>query len=599
MIVRRQLLCLVVILFLSVRAYSDNASAAFKMGVSAESQNQFDAAFDAYKKAFALKPRDPKYLAAYLHSRTTAAAEHVKNGQKLVAESNLTDATAEFQRAVEIDATNFIASEELQHIAILLKHKAEASMAGNVPNAAARLQQLAEDAEGPLKLVPSPNAPISLRMTTTADNVYKTIGKIGGINVLFDLDYKPQRINVELNDVQLEEALRMVAMESKTFWRPISPTAIFVAAEGKRKELESSVMETFYLQNLSGAADLQEVVGALKGMLDISRIQVNALHSSITVRATPDQLVLAEKLISEYNKPKSEVIIDIAVMQISKDRMRTLGTTVPTSATFGPIGSTGTGGSVVLGTLTGTSLGTSIPSATFTALLSDSDTKVLQSPEIRALNDQKAVLRIGDRVPIATGSFSPVVGGGVNTQFQYLDVGVNIDITPHIHSEHEVTLKMALEISTVTGSTDIGGISQPTIGQRRIEHETRLQDGEVNLVGGILEDSETVSLGGYPWLARIPILGYLFGQSNKDHTQNEIVFAITPHIVRADEITDENLRPIDVGTGANIGLRFRESKKSSSGESSPQPERLESPNRITQPNGAPLPSEPSSKITKP
>lgn len=588
----RTFLCLVAILSVSVPVYSDDASAAYSKGVRADSKNQYDAAYEAYKKAFALKPRDAKYLAAYLQSRTNAAIEHIKNGQKLVADSKLNEASAEFQRAVEIDATNFVASEELQRIAILLKRKAEGSATGNVPTPSARLGKRLEDAEGPLELAPSPDVPISLRMTTTADNVYKTIGKLGGINVLFDLDYKPQRITVELNDVQLEEALRMVALESKTFWRPISPTAIFVAAEAKRKELEPNIMETFYLQNLSGPTDLQEVVGALKGMLDISRVQVNAIHSSITMRATPDQLVLAEKLISEYDKPKSEVVIDIAVMQISKDRMRTLGTTVPTSATYGPLGTIGSAGSIGIGSLAGNTLGTSIPSATFTALLSDSDTKVLQSPEVRALNDQKAVLRIGDRVPIATGSFTPVVGGGVNTQFQYLDVGVNIDITPHIHSEHEVTLKMALEISTVTGSTNIGGISQPTIGQRRIEHETRLQDGEVNLVGGILEDSETTSLGGYPWLARIPILGYLFGQTNKDHSQNEIVFAITPHIVRADEITDENLRPIDVGTGTTIGLRYREPKKTPSGDSSPVPEVPMPPSEPSTPNGAHLNSSP-------
>jgi len=599
MTVHRPLLCMVVILFLSVPAYSDDASAAYRKGVSADSKNQFDDAYEAYKKAFALKPRDAKYLAAYLQSRTNAAIEHIKNGQKLVADSKLTEATAEFQRAMEIDATNFVATEELQRIAILLKRNAEAAAAGNGLPPAARLGRQVEDVEGPMELEPSPDVPISLRMTTTADNVYKTIGKIGGINVLFDLDYKPQRISVELNDVQLEEALRMIALESKTFWRPISPTAIFVAAEAKRKELEPNLMETFYLQNLSGPADLQEVVGALKGMLEISRIQVNAIHSSITMRATPDQLVLAQKIISEYDKPKSEVVIDIAVMQISKDRMRTLGTTVPTSATFGPLGATGSAGSIALGSLAGNALGTSIPSATFTALLSDSDTKVLQSPEIRALNDQKAVLRIGDRVPIATGSFTPVVGGGVNTQFQYLDVGVNIDITPHIHSEHEVTLKMALEISTVTGSTNIGGISQPTIGQRRIEHETRLQDGEVNLVGGILEDSETTSLGGYPWLARIPILGYLFGQTNKDHSQNEIVFAITPHIVRADQITDESLRPIDVGTGSNIGLRFKDPKKSLSGESPTLPDASPAANRTRQTPGSPLASAPSSKVSKP
>jgi general secretion pathway protein D len=158
----------------------------------------------------------------------------------------------------------------------------------------------------------------------------------------------------------------------------------------------------------------------------------------------------------------------------------------------------------------------------------------------------------------------------VNTQFQYLDVGVNIDITPQIHSNREVTLKLVLEVSSVTGEVNIGGITQPQIGQRRIELEMRLEDGEINLVGGILTDSETQSISGYPWLAKIPLLKYLFGQENKDRRQTEVVFAITPHIVRAEEITDENLRLIDIGTGTSVGLRRREPKKKA-GSSSSQP----------------------------
>jgi general secretion pathway protein D len=202
----------------------------------------------------------------------------------------------------------------------------------------------------------------------------------------------------------------------------------------------------------------------------------------------------------------------------------------------------------------------SVGGGSFTALATDSNTKLLQNPQIRTLNNEKATLRIGDRVPIATGSFAGTVGGTgvsplVSTQFQYLDVGVNIDITPHIHSNREVTLKLGLEISSVTGSESIGGITQPIIGQRRIDQETRLVDGEVNLLGGILEDTETQSMSGWPWISKLPLLKYLFAQDNKQHTENEIIFAITPHIVRAPEITEENLRQIEVGTGNAIELR--------------------------------------------
>ena len=492
-----------------------------------------------------------------MRARSVAAIDHVKKGQALRESQKLEEAIAEFQRAAIIDSTDFIALGELQRTEMLIKQRA-AAVTSAAPES--DLTKLAEAVEGPIALKPSPDTPITLRMTTTTDNVYKTIGRLGGINVLFDLDYKPQKVAIELNEVKLEEALKMVAMESKTFWRPISPTAIFVAAETKRKEMEPNVMKTFYLQNVSTQSELQEVAGTLKGMMDVNRVQVNATHSSITLRGTPDQMVLAQKLISDFDKPKSEVILDIAVLQVSRSRLNTLGTTVPTSATVGPV-TAGSAGVIKLGSLEGNSLATAIPSATFTILMSDSKTKLLQNPEIRALNDEKSSLRIGDRIPIATGSFTPGTSGSIspliNTQFQYLDVGVNIDIVPHIHSDQEVTLKMALEISSVTGNENIGGVSQPVIGQRRIEHDTRLQDGEVNLVGGILQDSETRSLSGYPWVAKIPILKYLFDQEQTDHEESEIVFAITPHIVRGEQITPENLRLIDVGTASTIGLRYK------------------------------------------
>jgi general secretion pathway protein D len=269
-------------------------------------------------------------------------------------------------------------------------------------------------------------------------------------------------------------------------------------------------------------------------------------------------------------------------MQVTRDRLRTLGTSPPTSASvvLSPAGTSGSSSSSSQLTLnsfralTANNFLVSIPGASMSFLMSDSNTKLIQNPEIRAMDNEKATLKIGDRVPIATGSYQPGLGGGginplVNTQFQYLDVGVNIDITPHVHSDHEVTLKMVLEISSVTGTQNIGGISQPVIGQRRIEHETRLQDGDVNLVGGILEETETQSLSGYPWLAKVPILKYLFGQEDKDRRENEIVFAITPHIVRAQEVTEQNLRLVDIGTGNNIGLRHKDPAKAD-GPASPR-----------------------------
>src|SRR6267143_776177 len=201
-------------------------------------------------------------------------------------------------------------------------------------------------------------------------------------------------------------------------------------------------MTTFYLRNASTPNELQEVVNTLKGILDISRVQVNPTHGAITLRGTPDQMVLAQKLVSDIDKPKAEVVIDIAVLQISRDQVRTLGTVVPTTYSIAPPSSLTIQS---ISHLTSKDFALAIPGASVTALMSDGNTKVLQNPEIRVLDQQK------------------------------------------------VTLKMVLEVSSVTGSQNIGGINQPTIGQRRIEHETRLEDGEINLVGGILTDEETHS----------------------------------------------------------------------------------------------------------
>jgi general secretion pathway protein D len=226
----------------------------------------------------------------------------------------------------------------------------------------------------------------------------------------------------------------------------------------------------------------------------------------------------------------------------------------------------------------------------------------LQNPQIRALDGQKASLKIGDRVPVATGSFQPGIGGVginplVNTQFQYLDVGVNIDITPHVHAGREVSLKISMDISAVTGTQDIGGITQPIIGQRKVEHEIRLKDGEVNLLGGILENQQTKSLSGIPGLAQIPILKYLFSQTTADNRENEIVFAIIPHIIRGADINEMNQRAIDIGTSTTIELRHVSRAAAAPAASTPaaQPAPGQAPNQApTNPApGNPAPANPA------
>jgi general secretion pathway protein D len=573
---------LLLVVFTIVPAIADKAKSIFQQGEDAEARENYEAAYNFYKQAYDLKPKDLRYKASFQRMRFKAAATVVHRGQKLLDDGKLQEAAAEFQKATQIDPSLFIAQQELKRTLQLIND------AANPPPQAAGppsgLQKKIREAAGPVELAPISNVPITVKMLSTkSDVVFRTVGQLAGINVLFDPDYTARVINVDLNGVTLEEALEITALESKTFWRPVTSNTIFVAQDNpaKRKELEQSVLKTFYLSNLSQPTELQDVVNAIRAVLDVQRVQQLLSQNALVVRGTPDQIALAEKLVEDLDKARPEVIVDIAVLQVSKDKSRTLGFSPPTSATVtlqSNINTTTTTSTTTTGTTTPTSSGSTglelntlgnlnatdfqvtIPSANLSAVMGDSDTKMLQNPQIRALDNQKATLKIGERVPVATGSFQPGIGGVginplVNTQFQYLDIGVNIDVTPHIHGDREVTLKISMEVSSVVGQSSIGGISQPIIGQKKVEHEVRLRDGESSLIGGILDDSQTKSLAGIPGLAQIPILGYLFGQRTQDHAEDETVFAITPHVIRGTTVSELNQRPIDIGTANTIELR--------------------------------------------
>jgi len=568
-------------------ASADKAKSLYSQGQDAEARQNYEAAYEFYRQAYELKPKDLRYRATYERVKFLAAAAHVHRGQLLRDSGKLEDAMAEFKKAAGIDPSSFIARQEIRRTQQMID-----AASGAAPQSSTRppsqLRKRMEAASGPVELAPISNVPITLKLTEDTKVIYDTVGKLAGINVLFDPDYTSRRIRIELNGVTLNEALEIIALESKTFWRPVTPNTIFVASDtpAKRKEVEQSVIKTFYLSNVSTPQELQDMVNAMRQILEIARVQQLPTQNAIVVRGTPDQIALATKLIDDLDKSKSEVIVEVAIMQVSRNKAKTYGISPPTSATVTlqqnvPTqtttvqGNSGVGGTATqtqgtpgtinlnrLGNLNATDFTVTIPPATATLLFNDSDTKIIQNPQIRAVDGQKASLKIGERVPVATGSFQPGIGGVginplVNTQFQYLDVGVNIDITPRVHAGREVTLKVSMDVSSVTGQSNIGGISQPIIGQRKIEHEIRLKEGEVNLLGGILEDSTTKALTGIPWISSIPLLKYLFSQANTTHNENEIVLALVPHIVRGQELSELNERAIDVGTANALQLRQR------------------------------------------
>ncbi len=597
----------------------DSAKALYEKGVDAQARQDYEKAYEYFKGAYDRQPKDLRYRTAYERNKFLAAASLVHRGQIMRDQGKLEESRTAFEKALEIDGSSFIAQQELRRTLQMIKEAQNPQPQSSARPGVSELRKRLEMAEGPVELAPISGAPITLKLTEKSNVIYETVGKLAGINVLFDPDYTPKQVRIELNGVTLEEALSIISFETKTFWRPITPNTIFVAQDNpaKRKELEQNVIKTFYLSNLSQPTELQDVVNAMRTILEVSRIQQLPSQGAIVVRGTPDQVALAQKLVDDLDKAKPEVLIDVAVMEVSRDKMKQLGinpptnvsvalqpninTTTPTTTTTGAgttastTGQTANGLSLnTLNQLNATDFQVTIPQATATALLSDSSSKIVQNPQVRALDGQKATLKIGERVPVATGSFQPGIGGVginplVNTQFQYLDVGVNIDITPRVHADREISLKLSMDVSAVTSYTNIGGISQPIIGQRKVEHEIRLKDGEVNLLGGMMEDQQTKAISGIPGLASIPILKYLFSQVNTEHQEDEIVFVLVPHIIRGPEVVPGSENVLDVGTANSIYLRTRSAVLTTP---APVPAPAVAPQNVTPQNAVPNPPAP-------
>jgi general secretion pathway protein D len=544
----------------------------FKAGVHAELLGDYDGALKHYELAAKSNPTNPAFLMKRDRARFEAAQAHLHAGQVLAVNQDLQGARKQFELAVAADPGSPIARQELERVTKLLRQPEKPVQ---VPPQSPPSEMFSALASKPPELAHLPEHAVSLKLANDARVVFQTVAKLCGVNVIFDPDFQSRHISIELVDVTLKQALDYVALESRAFWKPLSRNTILVLPDQpqKRKEQEEEVMRTFYLSHTLAPQDVNEIVTALRSMLDLRRVQLLASQNAIFIRDTPDKMLLAEKLIRDADKSKPEVVVQVSVLQARRDLSRSLGVQPSTSVNVmatprtGLAAENGPAGTVSLGKLKQlrtNDYSVTLPDAVATALLSDSTTKIIQNPEIRVADGQSAKLRVGDRVPVATGSFQAGVGAGgtisplVNTQFQYIDVGVNIDITPHVHANREISLKVSVEISSVSSRVNIGGIDQPVISQRRIEHDIRLREGEVSILGGLSEHSDSKSVGGWPGLSRLPILRYLFSGESVNATENEVLIVLNPRIVRLPEITPTDQMTLSVGTEANPQVRFKE-----------------------------------------
>ena len=606
----------------------------YKQGQQTEARKEYEKALELYDQALSQDPSDPAYNLGARRMRFQVSQIHVEAGKKLREKGSIDEALVEFQRAFAVDPSNALALQEIQRTSDMIERNRKGNVKPGEQNLTPAEQAQKQTIERISSMQPIPELkPITNRISTLKMNnqppkvLYETVGKLAGINVIFDpqMQAPARNVNLDISNTTLEEALDYIGVLTKTFWKPVTSNAIFVTEDNvtKRRDYEDQEVKVFYLKNVTSVQEFQEIVTAVRSITDIRRMFTYNAQNAVMARGTPDQIALAEKLFHDLDKPKAEVVVDIVVMEANTSRTRDIAaglvsgsttglvlpigfsprnpiltgqhetttnnntttttttttnqnTTTTPSTTTNPLGS-------FLGTTTGTTTPTtsqislaqigkigfndfsvSLPGALLQAVMTDNTTRVLQSPQVRASDGQKVTLKIGDKVPYATGSFQPGFAGSVggvsplvSTQFNFAEVGVNVDITPHVHGSDEVTLHVVIEISNVSRQVDIGGLQQPVISQRKNEADIRIRDGEVNLLGGLTQLQDTRSLSGIPGLTNVPILGRLFGSSTNDKERGELMIALIPHIVRTPNITPVDMRGVAAGTEQVVKVTTR------------------------------------------
>lgn len=525
----------------------------------AEENADWDAAVEHYLELVERQPSNVRYKTALLRARLKASQEHFSKGQRFREAGVLERALIEFQEAVQLDSTNQYAQVELDQ---LRSEIARVDRDGS-PLSLEELKKKTRDQPAqPPVLSPRSKDPISLDFPKPVSifDIYRALGKAFGLNILFDPALKDQDLAIELRDVTAQNALETLMRAAGHFYKVVDEHSIIIAADNpqNRKNYEDLVIQTFFLSN----AEVKDVLTLLRSLIGAKNIATNEELNAVTIRDTADKVKVAQRMIEGIDKSRSEVIVDVELIEVDTNRIREIGVSLSQNQITQSLG-LGEDAKVRLSDLkylNQSSWILTIPSIIYDFVKTNADAQLLAKPQIRISEGEKGKVHIGDRVPIPVTSFNSAQTSGGNiipiTSFQYQDVGIKIDIEPRVHHNKEVTLKLQIEVSQITGYQDGGGgQKQPIIGTRTIESTIRLKDGETNFLAGLIRTDEVQGETGIPGLSDIPIIGRLFGKTSSNIKRSDVMLTLTPHIIRTPEITAGDLMPIWVGTESNISFR--------------------------------------------
>ncbi len=576
-----------------VAGCATGAGSAFKQGDAATRAGNLDDAVVAYRRAVQTEPDNAEYRVALQRSMLAASRAHLARAQQFESQDQLEAAVGEYRAASEYDPSNRMALGKVGALERAVRDRAEAAR----PRPAIQdARDRARAATAPPILNPASREPLNLRgfNNVSRKDVLAFIAMATGINITYDRDVTDAATTIQLDGVTLEQALNQIMAMNQLSYKVISERSIFVFQDSppKHQQYDEQVVQTFYLSH-ANPTELSQVLSTIvrvPGMAITPRVAVNTTTNTITVAATSPVMQIIQKIVDQHDKPRAEIVVDVEILEVDRSRAKSYGLNLseyalgavfsPDVSPSGATTTTGTGTTattttsrstspsgltsppaIALGTFARASTGDlylAIPTAIVRFLETDTNTKVMAKPQLRGAEGTKISLKLGQQIPVVSTSYTPIAtgGAGVNplSSYQYKDVGVNVDMTPRVSLEGDIVLDIFVEDLAVGADKAVAGVTVPSFVNRSVTSRLRLRDGESNLLAGLLQQSESRTTQGFPGTLHVPILRHLFGGNSTTNDQTEIVVLLTPHIVRTGEITEEDLKPIFIGSQQNLGL---------------------------------------------
>jgi len=553
------------------------AGRAFGRGNEAARGGDWETAVDHYRRAVQEEPDNAEYRIAYERAMLSASQVHVDAARVAEVRGQLEDALREYRRASEFDPPNRQLAAKVTELERTMRDQIEAAR----PRSS--VQQLREQArqEGPAPLfnLNTVMAPIRFQQTSLRD-IFGSIAKATGINVTFDSTFQDRVYTLELSGVTLAEALNQIVTANQLFYKVLDPKTVIIIPDNaqKRAQYEEQLVQNFFISHvdpLELAQMLNQVIRPIGGQQLAPVISANKTASVINVRATTAMMSIIERMIESNDKPRAEIIVDVQILEVNRGRAQKYGIDLGSysiNAVFSPErdprATTTTGEAALNGQpfnantitrgISANDFYLAVPSAVVRFLETDSETKVIAKPQLRAAEGVPVELNLGEDIPVPSTTFTPVAAGGANSQpltsFNYRSVGVNVKMTSKVTYEGDIRMELFVESSTLGSGVVIAGQELPSFGSRKVTTVLRLREGESSLLAGLLREDQRKLLTGFPWLLRVPVIKQLFSSNDNSVTQSDIVMLLTPRIVRTHELTPQDVGPIRIGTQANLGL---------------------------------------------